>query len=82
MWAGATGLEPAASGVTGRRSNQLNYAPAWDTPGFASGKREFTKCPASFQPGAEPSAVTLDIYSHMLPGMGGEAADAMSEALG
>ena len=31
MWpeeAGATGLEPAASGVTGRRSNQLNYAPA------------------------------------------------------
>jgi hypothetical protein len=30
--AGATGLEPAASGVTGRRSNQLNYAPAWDAP--------------------------------------------------
>ena len=29
--AGATGLEPAASCVTGRRSNQLNYAPAWDT---------------------------------------------------
>ena len=28
--AGATGLEPAASCVTGRRSNQLNYAPAWD----------------------------------------------------
>ena len=31
MWrnmAGATGLEPAASGVTGRRYNQLNYAPA------------------------------------------------------
>ena len=26
--AGATGLEPAASCVTGRRSNQLNYAPA------------------------------------------------------
>ena len=25
--AGATGLEPAASGVTGRRYNQLNYAP-------------------------------------------------------
>jgi hypothetical protein len=24
----ATGLEPAASCVTGRRSNQLNYAPA------------------------------------------------------
>ena len=27
-------------------------------------------------------AITLDTYSHMLPGMGGEAADAMSEALG
>jgi hypothetical protein len=27
MMAGATGLEPAASGVTGRRSNQLSYAP-------------------------------------------------------
>ena len=25
--AGATGLEPAASHVTGRRSNQQNYAP-------------------------------------------------------
>ena len=25
--AGATGLEPATSGVTGRHSNQLNYAP-------------------------------------------------------
>jgi hypothetical protein len=24
---GATGLEPAASGVTGRRSNRLSYAP-------------------------------------------------------
>jgi integrase len=27
-------------------------------------------------------AITLDIYSHMLPGMGSEAADAMGEALG
>ena len=25
--AGSTGLEPAASAVTGRRSNQLNYDP-------------------------------------------------------
>jgi integrase len=27
-------------------------------------------------------AITLDTYSHMLPGMGSEAADAMREALG
>ena len=27
MLAGSTGLEPAASGVTGRRYNQLNYDP-------------------------------------------------------
>jgi integrase len=27
-------------------------------------------------------AITLDTYSHMLPGMGGEAADAMREVLG
>jgi integrase len=27
-------------------------------------------------------AITLDTYSHMLPGMGGEAADAIGQALG
>ena len=26
--AGVTGLEPAASGVTGQRSNQLSYTPS------------------------------------------------------
>ncbi len=30
--AGSTGLEPAASGVTGRRSNQLNYDPRTGVP--------------------------------------------------
>ncbi len=29
--AGATRLELATSAVTGQRSNQLNYAPAWGT---------------------------------------------------
>ena len=28
--AGTTGLEPAASAVTGQRSNQLNYVPSRD----------------------------------------------------
>src|SRR5579864_5497503 len=46
--AGATGLEPATSGVTGRRSNQLSYAPATvdrgvpsylGTPGVSSNSR-------------------------------------------
>jgi hypothetical protein len=41
--AGATGLEPAASGVTGRRSNQLNYAPAL-------GGSEFSRWPRVRQP--------------------------------
>ncbi len=35
--AGVTGLEPAASGVTGRRSNQLSYTPAGPIP--RSGRR-------------------------------------------
>ena len=34
--AGVTGLEPAASGVTGRRSNRLSYTPA---SGLAARKR-------------------------------------------
>ena len=28
IMAGVTGLEPATSGVTGQRSNQLSYTPA------------------------------------------------------
>ena len=33
--AGVTGLEPATSGVTGQRSNQLSYTPAKGAAGLA-----------------------------------------------
>jgi hypothetical protein len=42
--AGATGIEPATSDVTGRRSNQLNYAPA---NAFKSIKLLFLNCSLS-----------------------------------
>jgi hypothetical protein len=50
IMAGATGLEPAASCVTGRRSNQLNYAPALKThslllPRIPPAARQFPKLP-------------------------------------
>src|ERR1700759_5249957 len=35
--AGRTGLEPAASGVTGRRYNQLNYRPVSGGAGHTTG---------------------------------------------
>ncbi len=39
--AGVTGLEPAASGVTGRRSNQLSYTPLC---GASSGPEKKRDC--------------------------------------
>ena len=42
--AGTTGLEPAASAVTGQRSNQLNYVPTLFSPGYRE-TRMFTALP-------------------------------------
>jgi hypothetical protein len=44
MLAGSTGLEPAASGVTGRRSNQLNYDPKTLTMQILSGRYRARTC--------------------------------------
>ena len=45
--AGVTGLEPAASGVTGRRSNQLSYTPY---RAVVHGRRRSSACTASDSP--------------------------------
>ena len=44
--AGATGLEPATSGLTGRRSNRLNY-----TPAYLKLDKSTTRHPANDTPG-------------------------------
>ena len=44
--AGTTGLEPAASAVTGQRSNQLNYVPTLKTQ--TSSKAAMDKASAGF----------------------------------
>jgi hypothetical protein len=51
MLAGSTGLEPAASGVTGRRSNQLNYDPIEDAyiAGFRVQISDWVVSPIVFQ---------------------------------
>ena len=37
--AGVTGLEPATSGVTGQRSNQLSYTPVWEGIVYMSARK-------------------------------------------
>lgn len=46
--AGATGLEPATSAVTGQRSNQLSYAPA------RTGSQNVCQRPLARQPVINP----------------------------
>src|ERR1041385_9039656 len=45
--AGAAGLEPATSAVTGQRSNQLSYAPAWSPESFRDRQVNLVKSIAS-----------------------------------
>ena len=50
MLAGSTGLEPAASGVTGRRSNQLNYDPAKTPKYIGNGDGQQAPAPGPDRP--------------------------------
>ena len=49
--AGSTGLEPATSGVTGQRSNQLNYDPAKKISNFELSLPTEAASEARAQPG-------------------------------
>src|ERR1700744_5552062 len=60
--AGATGLEPAPFGVTGRHSNQLSYAPASSRK---AGSREGGRCRAGTTP---KSSDPLGLYRFLVSG--------------
>ena len=60
--AGVTGLEPAASGVTGRRSNQLSYTPYLDSWWAMTGSnRRPSRCKRDALPAELIAQVTLKI---------------------
>ena len=61
--AGATGLEPATSCVTGRRSNQLNYAPAkTTTDDFHVLRRPSRTCTALRVTGQRSAPIWVDTW--------------------
>jgi hypothetical protein len=65
--AGWTGLEPATSDVTGRRSNQLNYHPAVVCEAQAETLAEASR--VSEQPSPQPALVGGTGFEPVTPGV-------------
>ena len=66
--AGATGLEPATSGVTGRHSNQLSYAPAGVAQGRPHAALELSEGPVQVKDLSGSRAQHSDRVSRRLVG--------------
>jgi hypothetical protein len=65
--AGAKGLEPSTSAVTGQRSNQLSYAPAGAKPNLSDGLK--ARPPASQEYGGKAlRATTSAVFANLLVG--------------
>ncbi len=64
--AGVTGLEPATSGVTGQRSNQLSYTPRfsnrWQKIVSAAGHRDVRDGRSMYGAGAVLSSKSMAVF--------------------